>query len=167
LQILQLFLISYPFWGIKLIAYASLYNQLQILQIKELLMQNSIINGLFVVVAWPYEKIKIMKTTNIHHEILFFTGTSLASRQLADTKENSNGKTYSAIEELEKACWNGIIHEMFPEILSSFYPKCQSFLWHVLTGKNFLYINIGPNPVTAEHDTSIDPYFFMMTVSEN
>jgi len=167
LQILQLFLISYPFWGIKLIAYASLYNQLQILQIKELLMQNSIINGLFVVVAWPYEKIKIMKTTNIHHEILFFTGTSLASRQLADTKENSNGKTYSAIEELEKACWNGIIHEMFPEILSSFYPKCQSFLWHVLTGKNFLYINIGPNPVTAEHDTSIDPYFFMMAVSEN
>ena len=167
MQILQLFLISYPFWGIKLIAYQARDNQLQILQIRELLMQNSIINGLFVVVAWPYEKIKVMKTTNIHHEILFFTGTSLASRQLADTKENSNGKTYSAIEELEKACWNGIIHEMFPEILTSVYPRCQSFLWHVLTGKNFLYINIGPNPVTAEHETSIDPYFFMMTVSEN
>jgi len=120
-----------------------------------------------VVVAWLYEKIKVMKTQSNHHEILFFTGTSLASRQLADTRENSNGRTFSAIEELEKACWNGIIHEMFPEILSSFYPRCQSFLWHVLAGKNFLYINIGPNPVTAEHDTSIDPYFFMMTVSEN
>ncbi|HEV8269824.1 MAG TPA: hypothetical protein VGQ04_00890 [Chitinophagaceae bacterium] len=108
-----------------------------------------------------------MKTTNIHHEILLFTGTSLASRQLADTKENSNGKMYSAIEELEKACWNGFIYEMFPEILSSIYPKCQSFLWHVLTGKNFLYINIGPNPVAAEHNTSIDPYFFMLNVSEN
>ena len=142
-------------------------SPLQKLQIGEMVMQNSIINGLFVVVAWHYEKIKVMKTTNIHHEILFFTGTSLARRQLADTKENSNGKTLSAIEELEKACWNGIIYEMFPEILSGFYPKCQSFLWHVLTGKNFLYINIGPDPVTAEHDTSIDPYFFMMTVSEN
>jgi len=130
-------------------------------------MQNSIINGLYVVVAWLYEKIKVMKTTNNHHEILFFTGTSLASRQLADTKENSNGRTFSAIEELEKACWNGIIHEMFPEIISSIYPRCQSFLWHVLAGKNFLYINIGPNPVTAEHETSIDPYFFLMTVSEN
>jgi hypothetical protein len=130
-------------------------------------MQNSIINGLFVVVAWHYEKINSMKATNIHHEILFFTSTSLAGRQLTDNKENSNVKTYSSIEELEKACWNGIIHEMFPEILSSFYPKCQSFLWHVLTGKNFLYINIGPNPVTAEHETSIDPYFFLMSVSEN
>jgi len=130
-------------------------------------MQNSIINGLFVVVAWHYEKIKVMKTTNTHHEILFFTATSLANRQLADTKENNSGKTYSPIEELEKACWNGIIHEMFPEILSSFYPRCQSFLWHVLAGKNFLYINIGPNPVAAQHDTSIDPYFFLTTVSEN
>ena len=120
-----------------------------------------------MVVAWHYEKIKSMKATNIHHEILFFTGTSLASRQLADNKENTNCKTYTAIEELEKACWNGIIHEMFPEILSGFYPKCQSFLWHVLAGKSFLYINIGPKPVTAEHDTSIDPYFFMMTVCEN
>ena len=78
-----------------------------------------------------------MKTTNTHHEILFFTGTSLANRQLTDTKENINGKTNSTIEELEKACWNGIIYEMFPEILSSFYPKCHSFLWHVLSGKNF------------------------------
>ena len=145
----------------------NLKGWLQKLQNEELLMQNSIINGLFGVVAWPYEKIKVMKTTNTHYEILFFTGTSLASRQLADTKENSNAKMYSPIEELEKACWNGIIHEMFPEILNSFYPKCQSFLRHVLTGKNFLYINIGPNPGTAEHDTSIDPYFFMMTVCEN
>jgi hypothetical protein len=140
---------------------------LQKLQNEEALMQNSIINGLFAVVAWHYEKIKVMKTTNTHHEILFFTGTSLASRQLADTKENNNRKTYSAIEELEKACWNGIIHEMFPDILSSFYPKCQSFLRHALAGKNFLYINIGPNPVSAEHETSIDPYFFLMSVSEN
>ena len=130
-------------------------------------MQNSIINGLFVVVAWHYEKIKVMKTTNIHHEILLFTGTSLANRQLADTRENANNKVYSAKEELEKACWNGFINEMFPEILNSFYSKCQSFLWHVLPGKNFLYINIGPNPVMAEHETSIDPYFFMMNACDN
>jgi hypothetical protein len=120
-----------------------------------------------VVVAWHYEKIKVMKQTNTHHEILLFTGTGLANKQLANNEENSHGKKFSAIEELEKACWNGIIYEMFPEILGSLYPKCESFLWHVLTGKNFLYINIGPAPVMAEHGTSIDPYFFMMTVCNN
>ena len=141
---------------------------LQILQIKESLMQNSIINGLFVVVAWHYEKINDMKTTNTHcHEILLFTGTSLTNKQFANTGENRKGRKYSPIEELEKACWDGILYEMFPEILGSAYPKCQSFLWHVLTGKNFLYINIGETPVVAEHDTSIDPYFFMMNSCEN
>ena len=108
-----------------------------------------------------------MNQTNLQHEIILFTGTSLTNKQLTNTEENINGRKYSAIEELEKACWNGILYEMFPEILGSTYPKCQSFLWHVLTGKNFVYINIGETPVAAEHDTSIDPYFFMMNSCEN
>lgn len=140
---------------------------MQKLQIGESLMQNSIIYTLFVVVAWHYQKTKDMKPTSTHHEILLFTGTGLASRQFSSREENSNGKTYSAIEELEKACWNGILFEMFPEILGSDYPKCECFLWHVLSGKNFLYISIGPHPVTADHDTSIDPYFYMMNNCEN
>lgn len=120
-----------------------------------------------MVVAWQYEKLKVMKPTSIHHEILLFTGTNLAGQRLADIEKNSHGKKHTAIEELEKACWNGILYEMFPEILGTLYPKCESFLWHVLTGKNFLYINIGPNPVMAEQSTSIDPYFFMMNVCES
>ncbi len=108
-----------------------------------------------------------MKITSIYHELLLFTGTSLTSKKFTDTEENSQGKKFSASEELEKACWNGIIFELFPEILGSGYPKCERFLWHVLTGKNFLYIHIGPNPVKTENDTSIDPYFFMTNACEN
>ena len=131
-------------------------------------LQNSIINGLFVVVAWHHEKINDMKSTNTHHhEIVLFTGTSLTNKQLTNTEQNSNGKKYSAVEELEKACWNGILYEMFPDILGSTYPKCKSFLWHVLAGKNFVYINIGATPVMADHETSIDPYFFLMNACEN
>ena len=108
-----------------------------------------------------------MKKTSIHHEILLISGTSLANKLLDDTQENSRGRRFSAIEEMEKACWNGIIYEMFPEILGSLYPKCDCFLWHLLTGKNFLYINIGPYPVTTDHDTSIDPYLFMINTCDN
>ena len=108
-----------------------------------------------------------MKNTNTHHEILLFTGTSLASKQLTNAKENSGSRAFSPIEELEKACWDGILYEMFPEILGNAYPKCESFLWHVLSGKNFLYINIGPTSVIDEQDMSIDPYFFLMNACEN
>jgi hypothetical protein len=108
-----------------------------------------------------------MKQTSSHHEVLLFTETNLVNKQFAGKEENSHATNLSAIEELEKACWNGIIYEIFPEILGSLYPKCASFLWQVLNGKNFLYINIGPNPVMAEHSTSIDPYFFMMNNCDN
>lgn len=108
-----------------------------------------------------------MKHTSTHHEILLVANTSLANKQLSGTEETSRERKCSAIEELEKACWNGILYEMFPEILGNLYPKCESFLWQVLTGKNFLYINIGVSPVIADHDTSIDPYFFAMCVCEN
>lgn len=120
-----------------------------------------------MVVAWHYEKINDMKPAIHHHEILFFANTSLANEQLTSSGGNSRDKKLSSIEELEKACWNGIIYEMFPEILGSLYPDCESFLWQVLTGKNFLYINIGASPVIADHDTSIDPYLFAMCVCEN
>lgn len=107
-----------------------------------------------------------MKNTGTHHEILFFTGTSLANRQLNERSEN-NGRKNSAVEDLEKACWNGILHELFPEILGRLYPKCESFLWQVMSGKNFLYINIGPHPAMAEHRSSIDPYLFSIDYCEN
>ena len=112
------------------------------------------------------KKEKVMKNTTTHHEIVLLTGTSLTNRQLSDRSE-SNGKSNSAIEELEKACWNGILYEMFPEIIGSFHIRCENFLWHILAGKYFLYINIGPNPVSTEHSTSIDPYFAMMNTCEN
>lgn len=108
-----------------------------------------------------------MKPITHHHEILLIANTSLANKQFTSIGENSRDKKLSAIEELEKACWNGILHEMFPEILGNLYPKCESFLWQVLSGKNFLYINIGASPVIADHDSSIDPYFFSMCVCEN
>jgi hypothetical protein len=108
-----------------------------------------------------------MKPTSKHHEILLFTGSRLASKQFTSKEENNKSKPFTAIEELEKACWNGMLLEMFPEILGSTYPKCQSFLWHVLAGKNYVYINIGPHPVNVDHETSIDPYFFSINNCEN
>lgn len=108
-----------------------------------------------------------MKPTNTHHEILLIANTSLANKQLTSNEKNGSDNRPSSIEDLEKACWSGILHEMFPEILDSVYPKCQSFLWQILTGKNFLCINIGASPVPADHDSSIDPYFFMMNSCDN
>ena len=109
-----------------------------------------------------------MKQQATFHEILLFTGTEFSSRQFSrkDIYNNSENNL-SLIEELEKACWDGMLYEMFPEILGSFSNKCESFIWHIMNGKNFLSINIGPVPPVIDNETTIDPYFFMTTVREN
>lgn len=107
-----------------------------------------------------------MKPTS-HHEILLLAGTTMAKKQLANSRDTDDNARVGAIEELERACWNGILNEVFPQILCRGYQSDKEFLWHVLTGKNFLYITVGLNSLAAEHHTSIDPYFFMNDVSEN
>lgn len=123
---------------------------------------------------WPHgdgnlalRKTQVMKKTTTNHEILLFTGNSFCHRQISWLEENATGKKLSPLEELEKACWSGLLFEIFPELSPSFSATCESFIWHVLTGKNYLHISIGPNPVAIENNTSLDPYYFSMSVCEN
>ena len=109
-----------------------------------------------------------MKPKATFHEILLFAGTAFSRRQFSrkDTYNNSENNL-SPMEELEKACWDGILYEMFPEILGSFSNKCESFIWHIMTGKNFLSVNIGPIPPVTDNETTIDPYFLLTPIREN
>ena len=107
-----------------------------------------------------------MKQKTTFHEILLFTGTEFSNRQFCN-KENNNANDFSSPEEFERACWDGMLYEMFPEILGSFSFKCESFIWHIMNGKNFLSINIGTVPPVIESERSIDPYFFLEDVNPN
>ena len=109
-----------------------------------------------------------MKQVTTHHEILLFTGTTHTNREFCSRDEENNWyKTASAKERLEKACWDGMLYEMFPEILGSFSAKCESFIWHIMSGKNYLRISMGPASTVMENETTIDPYFFMLSACEN
>ena len=113
------------------------------------------------------KKSKIMKPENIHHEILLFTGTSYARREYCSRDEKDEGRKTTSMEELEKACWAGMLCELLPELMNNFGARPESFIWNIMSGKNFLHITIGPYPMTAENETAIDPYFFLSTTSEN
>jgi len=113
------------------------------------------------------KKKKVMKTQTTNYEIMLFTGTGFTSREICSKDENDKGRKLSPVEELEKACWDGLLYEMFPEILGSFSAKCESFIWRIINGKNFLLISIGSSPSIVENETSIDPYFYSLSACEN
>lgn len=109
-----------------------------------------------------------MKPEITNHEILLFTGTRFTSRELCSRdNEKDNGRINSPIEKLEKACWDGLLYELFPELPGSFSAKCESFIWDIISGIHFLRISIGPLPKTVESETSIDPYFFLQRINVN
>lgn len=107
-----------------------------------------------------------MKQQSHHHEILLVTGSTLSSEQFVNNGTIKEGQPGS-IEELQRDCWNGVLHEMFPEMLGNGDSNDNSVLWHASTGKNIFYASIGPDPLAAEHNTSIDPYFLMMNICGN
>jgi hypothetical protein len=104
-----------------------------------------------------------MKTKNVQQEILLFTKSTLAQRAWCE-KDDSDKESFFSHEQLENACWNGLLYEMIPEVMQK---KRNFFLWQINTGKSFLSIELGEQPVSIDHIFSIDPYLFNETLNNN
>ena|SRR5690349_10966484 len=109
-----------------------------------------------------------MEPQVINHEILLFTGSSFCSRKLCKrTGDDESPHDLSSMEELEKACWNGMLLEMLPELVGKSMQRRNNYIWRTASGVNFLCINMGCSPVAAEKQASIDPYFFLYGAAKN
>ena len=100
-----------------------------------------------------------MNTQTAQREILLFTETSFAKKELCETDKTGNHVTKNPAEQLEKACWSGLIFEMFPGIFNSQDQK-NMYVWKINKAEQFIHVLLGTAPCSIEHETSIDPYFF-------
>src|SRR3981081_2228576 len=102
-----------------------------------------------------------MKKNSTQKEILLITGTSFSSKQLCEKNDDGNPKSLSEIEQLEEACWNGLIHEMLPEVFGEPAKTKSLYLWHITQGASFLELDLSEFPVSKDKYFSIDPYTFL------
>lgn len=93
----------------------------------------------------------------IQQEILLITGTQFSSRQCWQ-KTNGSARLASEADELQDACWNGLLQEMLPEICIS---DRNIFLWQIRENKCGLEIELGELPTEIDSYYSIDPYLFL------
>lgn len=108
-----------------------------------------------------------MKPRTSHYEILLFTGTSFANQEFSSLEKKNTDRNLTPVENLEKACWDGLLFEMLPELTGLSNADRHAVIWHVLTGKQYIYITIGTAPTIPDNEYSIDPYCFSMTACEN
>lgn len=105
-----------------------------------------------------------MKPQAPGREVLVFTNTSFAKRQLCERNETSHkGDTSSLADQLKKACWSGLVFEMLPDLFTNNDRKNLS-VWKVSQAEQFLHIELSSKSSPTETGTSIDPYFFLPLV---
>ena len=100
-----------------------------------------------------------MKTNYIQQEILLMMGTALSTRQWCEKDPDKQNKLTEK-EELEEACWNGLLQEMIPEIYERPEGNKKLFLWQIKEGKSFIELELGEVPEAKDDYFSIDPYSF-------
>jgi hypothetical protein len=98
-----------------------------------------------------------MKTTSTQ-EILLLTGTHFSSRHFFEKSDNQNLLTER--EQLEEACWNGLLKEMLPEICEQDNAN-KLYMWQVWKTNSFIEIELAEIPEEKDKYYSIDPYSFL------
>ena len=99
---------------------------------------------------------------------MIFTNTSLSQKVLCETDNNDKNENMSQAEKLEQACWDGLLREMFPEIIDSgskLSPKM--FIWGIHPGKSYLHIDMTDSPGIIDFERSVDPYLFLPELNLN
>jgi hypothetical protein len=107
-----------------------------------------------------------MEPTHAQQEVLLNTDTQFAHRQWAEKDANSTANL-SAIEKLEKACWDGLVKELIPEVDITLKSDRKLWLWQVHETRSFLALDFYEYPGPKEKELSIDPYLFMGVVRSN
>lgn len=108
-----------------------------------------------------------MNTNSTQQEVLIVTGTSFASRQLSNNDPSANQPRKTEREELEEACWSGLLKDLLPEVFGSLAEQRSMYLWDVREGVSYLELDLGEFPAGKEVEYSIDPYLLLSQQSYN
>ena|SRR6266516_7903015 len=102
-----------------------------------------------------------MKTNSTQLEILLMTGTTFSSRQCYQKDDEVNQHDLTEREQLEEACWNGLLKQMLPEIYEQTIGDKKLYMWQIWEAGSFIEIELGELPEEKEKFFSIDPYTFL------
>jgi hypothetical protein len=104
-----------------------------------------------------------MNPISFHQEILILTGTSFSSRQCCEKDEKSGSNPLSEAEQLESACWNGLLPELLPEIMEFGTSQQPIYLWEIREAASFIELELGAKRAEREKHFSVNPYLFLHT----
>ena len=102
-------------------------------------------------------------------EILLLTASSFAQGDLYDRNlfEDNSGKRPDPVENLQAACWNGLLKEWLPDTIKAGNGDKEQFLWKVTVANSFLSIEFGGAPSPVDYSYLLDPYLSLPSKNIN
>lgn len=108
-----------------------------------------------------------MKTKYTQQEILLLTDTTFSNRQWCENNNAPVNKNSTRYEQLENACWDGMLDEILPGVLEKASNGKKLYLWQMRHCDSFLEMDFSECPQEIDSYFSIDPYLFLPTRSAN
>lgn len=106
-----------------------------------------------------------MEKKNNQQEVLVLTETSFALKALI---RHTKGNQKWSAEDMGKRLCNGMLKEMFPELMVAMQGQTsQYFVRHINTGEFLLLIDLAEKPGAVEGSCSINPNLFLSTFKMN
>jgi hypothetical protein len=103
-----------------------------------------------------------MNTDTLQQEILLLTGTTFSQKPLVENDARDSGNPLSVSEQLEQACWTGLLDELLPELITN----KKLHIWQIWNTETSLQIELSQYP-SKEKRFSINPYYFLRTKDYN
>jgi hypothetical protein len=108
-----------------------------------------------------------MEKNFTQQEILLMTGSTFFQQQCFEKTEQDSNKNLSQQEKMVEACWNGILHELLPDIINKDADGKALMLWQITPHRSFLEIELCEKPAASDRYYSIDPYVFLQESFDN
>jgi hypothetical protein len=112
-------------------------------------------------------KSPIMETQNAQLEVLLITGTTFLSGDLCKKDDPRQDRHSPENNNLEEACWNGVLHTMLPEIFGQPAVDNRLYLWEIKATESFLQLDLGEAPALIDSRFSINASSFLSTQGYN
>jgi hypothetical protein len=103
-----------------------------------------------------------METNILQQEIVLYTGTSFSQRQIFTGNNKNDSKDLTESERLEKACWDGMLDEMLPEIVAN----KKLHIWQIWDTEFSLQVEFSKYPA-SQKGSSINTHYFLRTMNNN
>ncbi|WP_276504818.1 hypothetical protein [Terrimonas pollutisoli] len=109
-----------------------------------------------------------MKPEINNQEILLFIDSRFCSREFCSRDTKLQGLNLNLHrEQLENACWAGMLFEMLPELKDACPFGNKVLIWDIHSAGHLLLVNQGHSPQPVEKPFSLDPYLFLDDVRSN